>query len=308
MSGTFEHLKRNHRMRISTIALAAVMAAGAAHAADLPSKKSTPWFVQVQKLDIGQWGGIYGGLSAGYSWDAAPSIATGASATYANPAFPAGAGAVAGSLAASGNHVIPASASGWTFGGFAGYRYQWNNVVVGAEVGLEGVFGGSAGRSTSGTSLAPWGFPAENWSYSAQASKSLDYLGTVKATAGYSVMPNLLVFVDGGLAFGQVNVKSSFSGVESLGARVYPGASGVSSFSGVKLGYVVGGGLEYAINRNWSVRGAYDYFNLGSVGLPAYTVTQVNNTAGGAPWGAAGFKASTKVDGHKLTISGVYRF
>ena len=37
-------------------------------------------------------------------------------------------------------------------------------------------------------------------------------------------------------------------------------------------GYTVGGGLEYALNRNWSIKGEYLYYDLGSETLTASAI------------------------------------
>ena len=63
----------------------------------------------------------------------------------------------------------------------------------------------------------------------------------------------LLVYVTGGFAYGHL---SNF--VDGPGL---PGAP--LSFSAIATGYALGGGVEYALDRAWSVKAEYLYLNFG---------------------------------------------
>ncbi|WP_284310838.1 outer membrane protein [Labrys miyagiensis] len=76
-----------------------------------------------------------------------------------------------------------------------------------------------------------------------------EWQGSVRARAGYA-FGNLLPYVTGGVAFGDVKFVSN----------------GVTAISDTRVGWTVGGGLEYAIDQNWLVRGEVRYVDLGEKG------------------------------------------
>lgn len=116
-------------------AFALLATACSAHAADIPSRKSTP---SAPAFTAFSWTGAYVGVEAGY-------------------------------LAGAGRYSIPAQGvstspdpSGFVFGGFAGYRYQLaNQIVLGAEVRAFGVTPGEGTRHligvASGAIDTKWG-------------------------------------------------------------------------------------------------------------------------------------------------------
>ena len=69
-----------------------------------------------------------------------------------------------------------------------------------------------------------------------------------------------LIYATGGVAFGGFNTtfRSRYNRVPH---RLPVLRSG--SFSTTRVGWTVGGGIEYAVTNNWSVRAEYRYTNLG---------------------------------------------
>ena len=68
----------------------------------------------------------------------------------------------------------------------------------------------------------------------------------------------------GGLAYGEA--KSNFNMTQShvtAGQGVTSGAM-TTSFSGLKAGWTLGGGLEWNVARNWNAKAEYLYYDLGS--------------------------------------------
>jgi outer membrane immunogenic protein len=80
---------------------------------------------------------------------------------------------------------------------------------------------------------------------------------------GYAFGPSL-IYVTGGVAVADLNVGSSYS--DTLGG------TGAGSVSETKAGWTVGGGWEYALSRNWSVKTEYLYVHFDDATV-TYTVT-----------------------------------
>ncbi len=96
------------------------------------------------------------------------------------------------------------------------------------------------------------------------ASSTLDWFGSFRGRLGYSFGPALL-YATGGLAFGKVDSEVKYVSTFPAGCCGLPGpaiADGRSS--SVKVGYAVGGGIEYALTPKWTVKAEYQYIDLGS--------------------------------------------
>ncbi len=128
------------------------------------------------------------------------------------------------------------SSEGAFGGGQAGYNWQVApHLVLGAEADIQG-----AGLDGSGS--VPGG-----GTYKSQ----VDMFGTVRGRIGVAV-DRALVYFTGGLAYGNVeNVATP-----CIGCYTY-------SKTGIATGYVLGGGVEYKVNPSWSIKGEYQYIDLG---------------------------------------------
>jgi outer membrane immunogenic protein len=148
------------------------------------------------------------------------------------------------------NNINPSSSStsGVIGGAHIGYNYQLPNNIV---VGLEGDVEGSSARATTN-----YGAVTGYYNEAIQ--------GSVRGRAGYAV-DRALFYATGGAAFGGIR-NNYFKGAAE------------DSVSHTRIGYTVGGGVEYAINNNWSVRAEYRYTDFGH-----YT-DYLTNTAAGAPY------------------------
>lgn len=110
---------------------------------------------------------------------------------------------------------------------------------------------------------------------SASTTVEQSWLSTLRARAGLA-FDRLLVFGTGGLAFAKVKVSSfdraSYTLTPDSGGNnsnsLLSGAT-TQTWSGAatenRLGFSIGGGAEYALTRNWLLRGEYLYYNLGSI-------------------------------------------
>jgi outer membrane immunogenic protein len=123
-------------------------------------------------------------------------------------------------------------------GGQAGYNWQANsNLILGIEADIQG-----AGITGTG-SFADFGGTAH-------VKSQVDMFGTVRGRAGLAAGQALIYFT-GGLAYGNVDNQVAFNPGVTYGK------------SGFATGYVLGGGLEYKVNPSWSLKGEYQYINLG---------------------------------------------
>ena len=73
------------------------------------------------------------------------------------------------------------------------------------------------------------------------------WLATGRGRLGFAGMNNFLPYLTGGLAIGDIKAT----------------ASGLGSATKTKAGYAIGGGAEYAMLSNWSVKLEYLYVDLG---------------------------------------------
>jgi outer membrane immunogenic protein len=177
-------------------------------------------------------------------------------------------------------------------GGFAGLQVGFNrragNFVFGLEADIQTrVDGGSK------TSFDP---PAIfNFDYT--AALDVAWFGTLRGRVGYA-RDRTLIYATGGLAFGEVNYSARYLITEPCCSG---GFANLKS-SGVETGYVVGGGLEHAINPNWSLKLEYQYINLGSGKAEAPLFF-----ANGSPSGEK-VKANFDTDFHTVRLGLNYRF
>ena len=110
-------------------------------------------------------------------------------------------------------------------------------------------------------------------------SGALDWFGTLRARLGFEVTNGLLLYVTGGLAYGEGRLAyttTTSTTVTALNPFLTPTQTTFSSFvttqDRILLGYAIGGGAEYAFHRNWSVKGEYLYVDLGDAGMGTQSV------------------------------------
>jgi len=121
-------------------------------------------------------------------------------------------------------------------GAQAGYNWQSGNLVLGLEVDVTFV-----DMSDELINDTPELVSAET-----------DWVGTLRGRAGYA-MDNLLVFATAGLALTDTEYYAN-DHVDSTSS----GEFGTLKLN--DLGFVVGGGAEYAINQSWSIKAEALYF------------------------------------------------
>ncbi len=165
-----------------------------------------------------------------------------------------------------GSGALTHDAQGVIFGAHLGYNYQFFDHLL---VGLEGSVDGTTliERETIGLSDA-------NGDQGVLSSfVQSDIQGAVRARAGLAV-DRLLAFAAGGLAIGHFGTQSDLASANNALAT-YDGFATRGLQWTTRVGWTVGGGVEWAVNNNWSIRGEYRYSDFGNladaptVALPA---------------------------------------
>jgi outer membrane immunogenic protein len=217
------------------------------------------------------WSGFYIGGNAGYSWGRATTDQTDTVSAFSTlRAFTAGGTPIAtlggftlplvsGTVTTVGGTSSKANVDGFVGGGQIGYNWHFDRDWL---VGLETDFQGSTERgSSSSCSIA--GCPAG--ALIGTASHRLDWFGTVRARLGWLPHKQVLLYATGGLAYGHLESDYT-SGV--VGGSILAGST-----STTRAGWTVGGGVEGAIDRNWSVKVEYLYMDLGRYSANLGTTT-----------------------------------
>jgi outer membrane immunogenic protein len=140
-------------------------------------------------------------------------------------------------------YSIDSNPDGWSVGMQGGANYQltngaFNHVVLGLEVEFSYVH---VYDSIYDHASDAHGRPNNS------IRSSSDYAGTLRARLGYAA-GRFLPYLTAGGAGADAEVSAT---------------DGSLSESDFLLGWTVGGGIEYALNKNWSVKAEYMYVDLG---------------------------------------------
>ena len=224
-------------LRSGSLMILAMLAAGpiSAQAADLSSRTYT----KAPALGASyNWGGAYVGVNAGGAWGRL-------SPNYASQTLittPTGLSFIQGL-------VTPAmDSSGFMGGGQIGYNLQIGRFVSGVEADFD-YTGLRNTRSTGTFGLPACGAPCEITQY-----YSTDWLATFRGRLGLTT-GDWLFYGTGGLALARVRYSDTFN---------LPGAVSAGSYNGVRTGWVLGAGAEWALNSAWTVKAEYLRVDLGS--------------------------------------------
>jgi outer membrane immunogenic protein len=245
------------RKYLALITFLAASPIAAASAADMPLKAPRAPYAAAYS-----WTGLYIGGEIGGGWSRQ-------TITQVDPSggFPAG------------FVNSPTNLNGFLGGGYAGYNYQMNNIVI----GIDGYYDG-ADLTGSGSDISPT---------TGNVSNKNDRMKWDSAITGRLGLANnnWLFFVKGGWAWAGFNS----TGVTTTAGGV---AVGTGTSSDTRDGGTVGVGIEYGFTPHWSAKVEYDYvkfetssFNAatvsaaGVVGAPARSVTSdLNEVKGGVAY------------------------
>jgi outer membrane immunogenic protein len=249
------------KLILSSIAFAAL--AANAVAADLPTQKAPP-AVTPEPL----WKGFYIGLNAGGTWSNNNTINSSTWLLFQ----PAGSADNYTAAILSGPKSS-SSAGGFIGGGQIGYnwqaRYAGYNFITGVEADMQGIAASNGNQNrwnfnpNAGLSAGhPYAL-----STNVQGNSNLSWLGTVRGRLGYIVMPTLVVYGTGGLAYGayssNTQLSQNWNDISGGGHNYFN--YGASSSSTTMVGWTAGGGAEWMFMPNWSVKAEYLYYDLGNM-------------------------------------------
>lgn len=218
-----------------------------------------------------RFGGAYIGVNAGAAWGSSRfSTDPGCVLDSANGVFcvvapdPSVVNGTAVSASGSGR----LSSSGFTGGVQGGYNWQRGAIVFGTEADF-GAFDLNRSRTVSGS--FPFLFLGN--AYTLSESVSADWLATVRGRIGFAVMPHLLLYATGGIAFANVSFAASYG--DNAVDPTFPGGQGAARDTSVRIGWALGGGVEWLLHGPWSIKAEYLYVDFGSENVAVH----LSNTA-----------------------------
>jgi outer membrane immunogenic protein len=286
---------------------AIALTGSAAFAADLPSRAPPP--VYLPPPPVFTWTGWYAGLNAGYTFGGSNSVNVNTVPAFADETdFPGIATPLADAAAASATADLSADRSGFIGGGQIGYNFQFGNSwLVGIEADMQGT-GARSSDIVTGVASIPAGIigaPAVTQS-TISVNNAVDWLGTVRGRLGFLITPTMLIYGDGGFAYGGVHegvdVASNLvvSGLESLGSPPVFGG-----FTNTRTGWTAGGGFEWMFAPNWSAKLEYLYYDLGTT---TFNVGALTLPLAGLNVFTDPVQASTRWNGHIVRVGLNYHF
>jgi outer membrane immunogenic protein len=245
-----------------TIAALSVLTGASALAADMPVK--APLYKAPPPAP--SWSGFYVGLNAGYA------------VGHRNVDFlPNDGSAFLLTCGAQGFGCPPSRAfdiSGGLGGVQVGYNWQFAPTAL---VGIEADFDWARIRG-GGTSTFNWGGLGGAPSPAVfDAAQNVKWFGTVRARLGWLPTSNFLLYATAGLAYGRVDEFVGFTAAGNVlgggggpglfcsqlaGAVIVPNCA-AGGTSRTATGWTAGGGFEFALGHNVSVKTEYLYVNLG---------------------------------------------
>lgn len=148
----------------------------------------------------------------------------------------------------------------------AGRNWQSGNLVYGVELDFSSV-NIAASRRTSGVWQSGVGF-----NYTASTEYETDWMFSTRGRLGWS-LGSILVYGTAGLAITDLRVSGRYEDQPLAGTEY---GSGNWSTKKNVFGWTLGGGLEWAIDRKWSLKTEYTFSDFSS----ATAVGAINSVGG----------------------------
>jgi outer membrane immunogenic protein len=148
--------------------------------------------------------------------------------------------------------------SGAELGGLIGYNFQSSCWVFGLEFDAGYVW------LRDSESTGTFSLPVLS-DKSIQTSFKTHYLMTIAPRIGYA-FGRWLPYLTGGLAIGDLDFSQRLHNVSGSPTGPYHTSGSIEE---THAGWLLGGGVQYWLNEHWSVRGQYEYIDLGDVAFDA---------------------------------------
>ena len=270
------------RDKLAAAMLVAILAVGYCHdaKADGLPKSGTGILPigEVAKAAPSSWSVFYLGGHVGYGWadwDGTIETTAGCVGTCASAGYS--------------DHTHTLAGNGRNGGGQIGYNWQSGSLVFGVEADISWTNLGATG------SFATDQYNPSVWDKTFDL--SLDYFGTARVRLGYATGWSIMPYITGGFAWGQTSgdLAVAYSNVNG-----YVGTSH-ASVKETHFGWTVGGGLEWKLSKNVSLKAEYLYVDLGGE-----TYLFKGKVFNGAPFETDSFPADLTF--HTARIGLNYRF
>jgi outer membrane immunogenic protein len=142
------------------------------------------------------------------------------------------------------------SNSAFVGGGHFGYNWQSGMFVFGVEADISG--------TGAKSSVIQDNTPGSGFDQDGLARTKLSWLASARGRLGMTIAPQWLLYGTGGAAWAHVRNETLDFDTGVLDP------SDSSSRSGVRSGWVAGGGVEFALYRDWLLRVEYLHYDLGN--------------------------------------------
>jgi outer membrane immunogenic protein len=261
-----------------------ILATGAVMAAE---RTSIPATYKAPPKRFYSWEGLYLGANVGYGRASNTGLDPGARGVQTG-VFLDGPAQLAGQLA--GLAPLGLNTKGSLGGGQIGYNWQVGALVWGIETDFDGThISGSVARNSNNPVT---GFPPFSIQTNLYGSQSLDTFGTLRGRIGWTPFDHNLFYATGGLAYGHASSSVGIAQIEVLG-DTFTSSSGMAAKT--LPGWTIGGGWEWALAANWSIKTEYLYYDLGTLHCTANPIFGIAFM--GPPFTLTTFNPSTEFKG-----------
>ncbi len=135
------------------------------------------------------------------------------------------------------NATFNTNGSSFLFGGHAGYNFQMGAMVLGVEGDVQWVR-----INANNQCLAVVG---------SVCNTTQNAIGSIRGRIGYAGIDRVLLYATGGVAFTNYSFAETAALIQNWG-------------SSSRAGWTIGGGIEYAMTKNWILGAQYSYYDFGS--------------------------------------------